>query len=42
MLTPTDLWGSKVARDGMVKYGAAMGAKVACDGLADMLEREQP
>ncbi len=38
-LTLTNLCASKAARDAMVSYGAPAGAKVAWDGLADLLAR---
>ncbi len=38
-LTLTNLCASKEARDAMVGYGAAAGAKVAWDGLAELLAR---
>ncbi len=38
-LTLTNLCASKAARDAMLSYGAAAGAKVAWDGLAELLGR---
>ena len=39
LLTLTNLCGSKEARDAMIGYGAAAGAKAAWDGLAGLLAR---
>ena len=41
-LTLTNLCASKAARETLVSYGAAAGAKVAWDGLAELLARLGP